>query len=119
MADRLALLIAVDTHQDSHLPSAAHAAGDAAALSRALEALGFARDHQVVLAGSQATKTAIDSRLRKLVKSPPKAETLFVFFAGHALQADGENYLACYDTQADDLVETSIPLHKVLDALAA
>jgi hypothetical protein len=119
MADRLLLLIAVDTHQDSHLPAAAHAAGDAAALSRALEALGFARDHQVVLAGSQATRTAIDSRLRKLVKSPPDAEALFIFFAGHAFRADGENYLACYDTQADDLAETSIPLRKLLDTLAA
>src|SRR5438270_5972217 len=89
MADRQALLIAVDIHQDSHLPTAAHAAGDATALSRALEALGFARDHQVLLAGSQATKTAIDSRLRKLAKSPPTAESLFVFFAGHGFRCGG------------------------------
>jgi hypothetical protein len=118
MADRLALLIGVDSHQDPALPAAAHAGSDAAALGRALEAQGFRREQQVALIGSQATRTAIDSRLRKLLKAPPTAEALFVFFAGHGLH-EGEDYLACHDTQADDLAETSIRLAGLLDALKA
>jgi hypothetical protein len=118
MADRLALVIAVDSFQDADVPPTPHAEADAAAFARALEPLGFVREHQVVLLGSQATKTAIESRLRKLVKAPPAAEALFVFFAGHAF-GEGEGHLACFDTQADDLAETSVPLGRLLDAIAA
>jgi hypothetical protein len=119
VAERLALLIATDTHQDADLPASPHAEADAAALSRALEALGFAKENQILLTGSGATRTAVASRLRKLLKSPPALEALFVFFAGHAFRDGSEDYLACFDTQADDLAETSVSLRSLLDALAA
>jgi hypothetical protein len=117
MADRLALVIAIDTYQEHSLPSAAQAESDALALARALEALGFAREQQTVLLGSQATKTAIESRLRKMVKTPPRAESLFVFYAGQVLEEGEEGLLTCFDTQPDDLAETSIRLATLLDAL--
>lgn len=118
MADRLALIIAADQYQDSAIPAAPHAEADAAAVSRALEALGFARDTQILLTGSGATRTAIGSRLRKLVKSPPEVESLFVYFAGHAFR-EGDDYLACFDSQTDDLAETSIALSSLLEAVGA
>jgi hypothetical protein len=117
MADRLAFVIGVGSHLDSSLPAAAHAESDANAFARALERLGFQRDHQVVLLGSQATKTAIESRLRKLLKTPTTAETLYVFYAGHGFHIDGQDYLTTYDSQADDLAETSVPLRTLLEAL--
>jgi hypothetical protein len=40
-----------------------------------------------------------------------------VFYAGHGFRADGRDYLTTYDSQADDLVETSVPLAALLDAL--
>ena len=70
MADRLALLIAVEAHAEPEtVPVAECAAQDARALAHALEALGFAREQQLVLLDGQATRTAIESRLRKLAKS--------------------------------------------------
>jgi hypothetical protein len=56
MSDRLALIIAVESYQDPAIPPASHAETDAAAVSRALEGLGFGREQQILLLGSQATK---------------------------------------------------------------
>jgi hypothetical protein len=117
MADRLALIIAIESHQDPSLPTASHAETDAATLARALVPLGFPRTEQTILLGNQATRTAIASRLRKLVKNPPGSELLFVFFIGHAFAQEGHSYLACHDTQPDDLAETSLPVKTLLDAL--
>ena len=49
----------------------------------------------------------------------PPSESLLVSYAGHGFTADGVAYLACGDTQADDLAETSLPLKTLLSALAA
>ncbi len=117
MTERLAFVIGVESHQDSTLPTAAHAESDALAFARALERLGFQRNSQIILLGSQATKTAIESRLRKLVKSPPAGEALYVFYVGHSFRAEGRDYLTSYDSQADDLAETSVPMLSLLEAL--
>jgi hypothetical protein len=117
MADRLALVIGVETHQDAALPPAPHADGDAHAFARALEPLGFGHAGVTLLTAGQATRTALASRLRKLVKSPPAVELLLVFYAGHAFAHNGSVSLACHDTQADDLAETTLPLPALLDAL--
>src|SRR5438128_1797947 len=113
MPDRLALLIGLD----APLP-APHAEADALAFARALESTGFAPDAVTVLTGSQATRTAVESRLRKLAKAPP-ADLLLVFVAAAGFEEDGEGYLASHDTQSDDLAETSLPLRTLLDALKA
>jgi hypothetical protein len=119
MAERLALVIAVDTYQDPAIPPAAFAEADAAAFARALEPLGFARARQVVLLGSQATRTAIESRLRKLARAGQDFEALCAFYAGHAFEAEAAGHLTCFDSQPDDLPETSIALATLLDALGA
>jgi hypothetical protein len=119
MPDRTALVIAVESYQDPDIPPAALAEADGAAFARALEALGFARERQVVLLGSQATKTAVESRLRKLLKAPPQGEAFYVFYAGHAFSKAKESYLTCFDSQLDDLAETSVALKALLEALEA
>jgi hypothetical protein len=119
MADRTALVIAVESYQDPAIPAAALAEADGAAVARTLEALEFARERQVVLLGSQATKTAVESRLRKLVKSPPEGEALYAFYAGHLFARGKDSYLTCFDSQLDDLVETSVALKSLLEALEA
>jgi hypothetical protein len=109
MADRFALVIGLDT------PHAPHAESDALAFSRALLALGFAPDAVTTLTGTQATRTAIESRLRKLAKAPP-GDQLALFHAGPGFEEDGLGYLACHDTQEDDRADTSLPLQALLDA---
>lgn len=119
MADRLAVVIAVETYQDEAIPAAAFAESDAAAFARALEGVGFARDRQLVLLGAQATRTAIESRLRKMARTPPAGEALYLYFAGHVFEDGGEGYLACFDTQTDDLAATGVSLRTLLDGLTA
>lgn len=119
MADRLAVVIAVETYQDAAIPAATFAESDAAAFAHALEGVGFARDRQLLLLGAQATRTVIESRLRKLARTPPAAEALYLFFAGHVFAEAGEGYLACFDTQMDDLSATGLPLRTLLDGLSA
>jgi hypothetical protein len=116
MSERVALVIGVESYQDSTLPAAAHTESDAAAFARALERLGFSRDGQVLLLGSQATKTAIESRLRKLLKSPSETQALYLFYAGHGFRQEGYDYLTTHDSQADDITETSISLRALLEA---
>ena len=119
MPERRAVLIAVESYQDPDMPQASHAEADAQALALALEPVGYPREGQLVLLGAQATGNAIASRLRKLAKVAPAPESLLVSYTGHGFTADGVPYLACGDTQADDLAETSLPLATLLDAVAA
>jgi hypothetical protein len=107
------------SYSDDALAPLPHADADATALSRALEALGFAREHQVLLTGPQATRTAAESKLRRLAGALAPGDALFVFYAGHAFRDDGRTFLTCADSQADDLAATSLPLRSVLDALEA
>ncbi|MBY0231707.1 MAG: hypothetical protein K2W96_20670 [Gemmataceae bacterium] len=112
-----AVVIGAGEYQEPRLASAPHAGTDAAAFARALAGLG-ATDVSLFLDG-QATRTALGSRLRKLAKSPPEADLLLVWFSGLAFSLDGAAFLACHDTQADDLEETAIPLADLLAALKA
>jgi hypothetical protein len=114
-----ALLIAAGSYQDKALPALPHADADAAALARALEAHGFARENQVLLSGAQATRTAAESKLRRLKAALGPNDRLYAFYAGHAFTHEGRTYLPCADSQADDLPATSLPLRPLLDALAA
>src|SRR5262245_54060008 len=114
-----AFLVGIEKYQDAGLAAAPFAASDAAAFGAALAALGVPADARPVLADGQATRTSLSSRLRKLAKSPPEAGVLFAWWSGLAFAQDGECFLACHDTQADDLAETSIALSVLLDSLKA
>lgn len=112
-SDRLALVIGLE----SPLP-APHAEADALAFAKALESADFTADSVTTLTGGQATRTAVESRLRKLAKSP-SADALLVYLATAGFRDGDDAYLAFHDTQADDLADTSLPLQSLLDALAA
>lgn len=117
MNNAAAVMIGIEKYQDAALASAPHAAADAAAFAAALDALGLPADNRALLLDAQATRTAVLSRLRKLAKSPPEAELLILWWGGLAFSEDGDCFLACHDTQADDLAETSVALSAVLDTL--
>jgi hypothetical protein len=114
-----AFLLSAGSPQNEAVSPLPYADADAAALAPALEALGFAREHQVVLTGTQATRTSAASKLRRLTPALEPGDALYVFYAGRAFAHEGQTYLTCADSQADDLPATSLPLRSVLDALAA
>jgi hypothetical protein len=110
MSQTAALIIGIETYLEG-LAMAPHAASDALALARVISG------ETMVLTEAQATRTAILSRLRKLAKSPP--ERLLVWFGGLAFHEDGDEFLACHDTLADDKAETALPVRELVKALRA
>jgi uncharacterized caspase-like protein len=109
-----ALIIGIQTYPDSGLPSAPFAATDAAAFAQTMTGLGI---EAMLSTDAQATRTALASRLRKLIKTPP--DRLFVWFGGLAFHDDGDDFLACHDLQADDRPDTAMALRDFLAAIKA
>ena len=73
-------------------------------VAAALETAGYPAERQFRLVGQYATKTAVESRLRRLRKQVKKGDTVVVFWAGHGYVAGGRGRLACWDTLPDDLL---------------
>lgn len=115
MGERVAFFVAVDRPPDARLPPVEFAQADAAAFAATLAPLGFTPDRQTLLFGNAATKTTIESRLRRLAKTLRPDDLLFLFFAGLGFTADSELFITCADSQADDLAATSLVLEDLLD----
>lgn len=113
----VAMLIAVDNHRDPRVPSVKFAAADVAEFGRALQEFGFDAARQVVLVNADATKTIIESKFKTTLNSLTANDTFFFYFVGHAFSHCGNNHLACHDTQASDLVETSIALKSLFQQI--
>ena len=116
MADRAALLIAVETFFEAG-PPVPYAAADCAELHRALPAAGYNSAKCTLVAGTRTTKAVIESYLRRLPKLIDKADSLLVLVVTRAFTQKGHGYLACSDTITPDLSETSLALADLLAAL--
>lgn len=116
MADRAALLIAVDIFFEAAAP-VAYAAGDVADLHRALPAAGYNPQKCFLVAGTRTTKAAIESHLARLSKLIGKADSLLVLFVSRAFSHKGRGYLVCADTILPDLTGTAIPFASLIAEL--
>lgn len=108
MADRRALVIAVEKSLDPAFGPVPYAEAGARALADALAGAGYPTANQVHLFGSHATLTIIKSRLRRLLAAAKAGDELLVYYAGRAADAEGIGHLCAWDTQADDLAETGL-----------
>ena len=116
MADRAALLIAVETFFEIG-PPVPYAAADCAELLRALPAAGYNPAKCFLLAGTRTTKAAIESHLRRLPKLIDKADSLLVLVVTRGFTHKSRGYLVCADTITPDPTETSIPLTDLVAAV--
>ncbi|MCE9562654.1 MAG: caspase family protein [Planctomycetes bacterium] len=116
MADRAALLIAVETYFEAG-PPIPYAASDCAELHRALPAAGYNPAKCFLIAGTRTTKASIESHLRRLPKLVDKADSLLVLIVTRGFSQKGRGYLACADTITPDLAETSLAVADLLAAL--
>jgi hypothetical protein len=107
-----AIVIGVEAAQDGLRPPARRAAADAAEF---VNALGLPADRRILLVDGSATKTTIESRLRKLSVGPN--DVLAFFFGGYSFATDGHNYLVAHDSQPDDLMDTAIALRSVVESI--
>ena len=113
------LIVALEQHADPALPGARYADADARALAAAWEAAGFAAEDRILLVNAAATKTAVDSALRRTLKKLTADDTLWVFLAGGGFVVEGAAFMACHDSPADDLEATSLDVSQVLRQLSA
>lgn len=114
----VALLIALEEYAAEGIPSLPFAQRDAEEISKALKLHGFNELDQVLLLEANATKTIIESKIRRTLKSLTEEDHLILFYTGHAFIDASQTYLTCYDSQPADLAETSIPLQSILRQLS-
>ena len=96
-ASRVALVIGnTDYEHTTPLRNPRH---DATDMARELRGLGFE-----VIEGLDLHEMAFESKLRAFARASRGAEVTLFFYAGHALQVDGENYLVPTDAKLVDEV---------------
>ncbi len=116
MSTQYAILMGVEASEG--LPPCPFAEAEVLAFASQLELVGFAKAQQFVLAGPTATRSAAESRLRKVAKILKLGDTLWFIYAGPAFVATDRSFLACADTLADDREATSFALGDVVRVLS-
>ena len=98
MADRAALLIAVETFFEAG-PPVPYAAADCAELL-ALPAAGYDPEKCLLIAGTRTTKAAIESHLKRLPKLVGRADTLLVLFVTRGFTHGGRRAISFVRTRS-------------------
>lgn len=116
--ERLALVIGND--QYNSVVDLRKAVADAEAVSDKLRGLGFE-----TIEGLNLDRRGMNQRISEFTSRLEAGDTAFVFFAGHGVEIDGENYLLPTDIVAPTSGETdfvkseSIALSNLLDRVRA
>lgn len=113
-AKRVALIIGNDTYIG--LPNLNNARTDAQGMNKKLTALGF----DTVLA-VDASFRDIGKALKKFEQKLQNADVGLVFYAGHGIQANSENYLIPVDAKLEDEADLDfgggVPLKQVIASM--
>jgi WD40 repeat protein len=112
-ASRIALVVGVGAYANA--PSLSNPKNDAAAIAERLTKLGFG----VTFLADETQNTLLQA-IDQFNDALARAEVGFVFFAGHGVQIEGENYLLPRDTQVDGEIKlkgTAVPLDFILDGI--
>ena len=92
---RVALVLGNSKYENTS--ALANPKNDADAIGTKLESLGF-----TVIKGLDLTKSGMEKSIRSFVKELPGADVALFFYAGHAMQVDGTNYLIPIDAALED-----------------
>jgi hypothetical protein len=89
-----------------------NAVADAQQMAQVLRRLGF-----FVVLGTDLDKASFDGKLREFASSLDQADMSLLFYSGHGLQVDGENYLVPVDAKAEDKLSLKFEMIRVRDLL--
>ncbi|MGI9410489.1 MAG: caspase family protein [Hyphomicrobiaceae bacterium] len=109
-AERIALIIGNSKYE--HTTALANPSNDAKDMAKALQAVGFK-----VMLGLDLDRRAFDLKIRDYANALAEADDAIFYYAGHALQVGGQNYLIPVDAQLDrerDLDFTAVRLSFIL-----
>jgi caspase domain-containing protein len=95
---RVALVVGNSAYKAANL-SLANPRNDAEDVSAALKALGFE-----VVTSVNATKRDMDGALQRFARLATDADSVLFFYAGHAMQFQGRNFLMPVDAELEDEV---------------
>lgn len=115
---RVGLVIGNDTY--TQVPKLAKARADAQAVTATLQAQGFE-----IFTALDATRREMNREISRFTGQLQPGDTAFLFFAGHGVEIDGENYLLPTDIVApasgerDFVKSESIALSSLLDRIRA
>jgi Caspase domain len=112
-ADRVALVIGNGTYVNAD--ALRNPPNDARAMAKALSDIGFD-----VAFGQDLERTPMERLVRDFLRRAASANVAVLFYAGHALQIDGRNYLLPIDAKletASDLNYETIKLDDILEGL--
>jgi hypothetical protein len=93
---RLALVVGNSNYKTAGM-SLLNPRNDAADVSEVLRELDFE-----VIAAFDATKDAMESKLEEFARKAATADTVLFFYAGHAMQYEGQNFLVPTDAELVD-----------------
>lgn len=110
---RIALVIGNSQYKDASI-ALTNPKNDASDIAQSLTSLGF--DVIKLLDGS---KSQIDATLEQFARLASNADAALFFYAGHALQYQGRNYLMPIDAQLEDEISIRYALTALDDVRAA
>ncbi len=113
----VAILIAVENHNDKRISVVKYAKADAVKFSETLKEHGFDSVNQVVLVDGDATKSIVETKTKTTIKSLTENDIFFLYYVGHGFSKLDTNYVMCHDTQKSDPVGTSIALQSLFQQL--
>ena len=98
--NRVAIVVGNSHYQSQRLEQLPNAANDAVRLADSLRRLNFE-----VLVGTDLTSQGFARLLADAEKKVPSASAILIFYAGHGVQLQGENYLLPVDTPDPESME--------------
>ena len=119
-ADKFAVVAGIGTYQQqSGIAPLKFPATDARSLAAVLKGQGFAT---TVLTEHEVTRGGLRASLRAAADAVGQDGTLLFYFSGHGFSGEHtpgrvDNYLAVYETFADELAATGLALSEVLQIL--
>ncbi len=113
MADKIALIVAVEHYSDARIQPVQYAEADAKSFESAVGSHGYKT--QTMLLSSKATKSSMESNLRRGLSRLRADDEFMFYYAGHGFSKSGHNYITCFDTDPDDLEGTSVSLQLLFD----
>ncbi|MEM9630014.1 MAG: caspase family protein [Pseudomonadota bacterium] len=112
---RVALILGNSAYE--YAPPLPNPKNDATGLTESLERLGF-----TVILGLDQSKPAMESTIRSFVRTIQDADVALFFYAGHAMQMGGKNFLIPIDAKLEDSTAVdfeTIELGTILDYMNA
>jgi len=110
--DRIALIIGMSEY--AHLPALTNTRNDAEAISRTLETIGFD-----VTLSVDASSAEMERLLDEFAFKSEVADLALIYFAGHGIEVQGENFLIPVDAKVSSNKDVQDQSPSLKDLLAA